>query len=98
MSNTNTQGMSNEQLKALVAKMESDLAAAKEASKVNMSLSIGPKGTVVLRGVASKYGAAYYADTWISIIEMAPKILAFIAANESKLAKKGVPFVPAVKA
>ena len=100
MNATNTQGMSNEALKALVAKMEAELAAAKEANAVAMRITIGPKGTVCVHGIGSKYGVALYQESWGKLAEFMPKVQEFIAANKGKLAVKGVEYVaptPAAK-
>lgn len=88
------ENMSNEQLKALVAKMEAELAAAKAASAVSMKIHIGPKGTVCVTGIGSKYGVALYEESWKKLIEFIPTVKSFIEANSSKLAKKGQVYTP----
>jgi predicted hydrocarbon binding protein len=90
--NANVNGMSNEQLRALLVKMEAELAAAKEASAVAMRITIGPKGTVCVHGIGSKYGVALYQESWGKLAEFMPKVQEFIATNKGKLAVKGVEY------
>ncbi len=80
------QSMTKTQLEAKVAELEAAVAAANKPRK--LSLKVGAKGGVSLYGVNARFPVSLYAQQWERVLAHAPKILAFIVANESELSRK----------
>lgn len=85
--------MSVEELKAYAKQLEAEKA--KASTQVAMTIHIGPKGTLVVNGVGSRYGVALYPESWRKLITFIPNVVAFLDANEGKMAKKGEEYKPA---
>jgi hypothetical protein len=83
--------MTNEELRAEVARLENLLKASKTA---RLSLRVSAKGAVSLYGLG-KFPVTLYSTQWERLITFAGDIKAFIEANRDQLAVKGAPVAEA---
>jgi len=76
-----------EQMKARIAELESQLAARTSGKLV---CKVSEKGAVSIYGL-QRMPVTLYGEQWKRLIEFAPEVSKFIAANQDKLATKGNP-------
>jgi hypothetical protein len=76
--------MSDDELRAELERLRAENEALKAEKKPGLSLKVSQKGAVSLYGLG-RWPVTLYKEQWLSVLEMAEEIRAFIAQNESKL-------------
>jgi hypothetical protein len=79
--------MSEEDLKAELAKLRAENESLKKSSARGISLKVSQKGAVSLYGMG-RFPVTLYKEQWLKILEMADVIKNFISENDSKLKAK----------
>ena len=79
--------MSEEDLKAELAKLKAENEALKKSSARGVSLKVSQKGAVSLYGMG-RFPVTLYKEQWLKILEMADVIKNFISENDSALKAK----------
>ena len=79
--------MSEEDLKAELAKLKAENEALKKSSARGISLKVSQKGAVSLYGMG-RFPVTLYKEQWLKILEMADVIRNFISENDSQLKAK----------
>ncbi len=79
--------MSDEDLKAELERLRSENAALKKGASSGISMKVSEKGAVSIYGMG-RFPVTLYKEQWLKLLDMAPEIRGFIAANEAKLKKK----------
>ena len=79
--------MSNAELAALVAKLQADLAEAKAAKGLSLSLKVSEKGAVSLYGMG-RFPVTLYGSQWERLLNEADTIKAFLVTNAALLSVK----------
>lgn len=82
--------MSDDDLKAEVARLKAENEALKAKEKRGTYLRVSEKGGVSLYGMR-RFPITFYREEWDRILGMADEIRAFISANASALKTKGGP-------
>jgi hypothetical protein len=79
--------MSEEDLKAELAKLKAENEALKKSTARGISLKVSQKGAVSLYGMG-RFPVTLYKEQWLKILEMADVIKNFISENDSALKAK----------
>ena len=79
--------MSEEDLKAELAKLRAENESLKKTSSRGISLKVSQKGAVSLYGMG-RFPVTLYKEQWKTILEMGESIAAFIAENDAQLKAK----------
>jgi ribosome-interacting GTPase 1 len=79
--------MSEEDLKAELAKLKAENEALKKSSARGISLKVSQKGAVSLYGMG-RFPVTLYKEQWLKILEMSDVIRNFITENNSLLKAK----------
>ena len=79
--------MSEEDLKAELAKLRAENESLKKSSARGISLKVSQKGAVSLYGMG-RFPVTLYKEQWLKILEMADVIRNFISENDSQLKAK----------
>jgi hypothetical protein len=79
--------MSEEDLKAELAKLRAENETLKKAGSRGISLKVSQKGAVSLYGMG-RFPVTLYKEQWTKILEMSDVIKAFIADNNAQLKEK----------
>jgi hypothetical protein len=79
--------MSDEDLKAEIARLRAENDKLKNKSVRGVSLKVSEKGGLSLYGMG-RFPVTLYKEQWRKILEMAPEIEAFIQQNDSLLKTK----------
>ena len=79
--------MSEEDLKAELAKLRAENESLKKSSARGISLKVSQKGAVSLYGMG-RFPVTLYKEQWLKILEMADAIKNFISENDSTLKAK----------
>ena len=79
--------MSEEDLKAELAKLRSENEALKKSTARGISLKVSQKGAVSLYGMG-RFPVTLYKEQWLKILEMSDVLRTFIADNNSQLKEK----------
>ena len=79
--------MSEEDLKAELAKLKAENEALKKSSARGVSLKVSQKGAVSLYGMG-RFPVTLYKEQWLKILEMTDVIRNFIKDNDAQLKAK----------
>ena len=79
--------MSEEDLKAELAKLRAENESLKKSSARGISLKVSQKGAVSLYGMG-RFPVTLYKEQWLKILEMSDVIRNFIKENDSALKAK----------
>jgi len=79
--------MSEEDLKAELAKLRAENESLKKSSARGISLKVSQKGAVSLYGMG-RFPVTLYKEQWLKILEMADVIKNFISENDAQLKAK----------
>lgn len=79
--------MSDEDLIAEIERLKKENEELKQRPEPKLSLKVGTKGGVSLYGLG-RFPVTLYKEQWLSILDMADEIRAFIAAHASELKTK----------
>ncbi|MBK5187255.1 MAG: hypothetical protein JJD97_03365 [Gemmatimonadaceae bacterium] len=79
--------MSDEDLRAELARLKEENAALKQSAAKGISMKVSEKGGLSVYGLG-RFPVTLYKEQWTRLIDMADDIRKFIAANESKLKSK----------
>jgi ribosome-interacting GTPase 1 len=79
--------MSEEDLKAELAKLKAENEALKKSSARGISLKVSQKGAVSLYGMG-RFPVTLYKEQWLKILEMSDVIKNFVAENDAQLKAK----------
>jgi hypothetical protein len=79
--------MSDEELKAELERLRSENAALKRGASSRIRIRVSEKGAVSVYGMG-RFPVTLYKEQWLKLLDMAAKIRAFIATNESQLKAK----------
>ena len=79
--------MSEEDLKAELAKLRAENESLKKSSARGISLKVSQKGAVSLYGMG-RFPVTLYKEQWLKILEMSDVIRNFIKENDSTLKAK----------
>ena len=79
--------MSEEDLKAQLAKLQAENDALKKSSARGISLKVSQKGALSLYGMG-RFPVTLYKEQWLKILDMADVVRNFIAENDSQLKAK----------
>jgi hypothetical protein len=79
--------MSDEQMKAELDRLRSENAALKKGASSGVRMKVSEKGAVSIYGMG-RFPVTLYKEQWLKLLDMAPEIRAFIAANEAQLKTK----------
>ncbi|HKA80638.1 MAG TPA: hypothetical protein VKD43_11425 [Xanthobacteraceae bacterium] len=79
--------MSDEQMKAELERLRSENAALKKGASAGVRMKVSEKGAVSVYGMG-RFPVTLYKEQWLRLLDMAPDIRAFIAANEAQLKSK----------
>ncbi|NNN04914.1 MAG: hypothetical protein HKL90_03340 [Elusimicrobia bacterium] len=79
--------MSEEDLKAELAKLKAENEALRKSSASGVSLKVSQKGALSLYGMG-RFPVTLYKEQWLKILEMADGIRNFISENNSQLKEK----------
>lgn len=88
-STSETTVISNDEMLALIAKLQADNARLKAGmtAKNKLGIKVSEKGAVMVLGVR-KFPVTFYAEEWARILAIKDQIEAFIVANKSDLSYK----------
>ena len=79
--------MSDEDLRAEVARLQQENAALKQGAARGISMKVSEKGGLSIYGLG-RFPVTLYKEQWTKLLDMADEIRQFIAANQSKLKSK----------
>ena len=79
--------MSDEQMKAELDRLRSENAALKKGASSGVRMKVSVKGAVSVYGMG-RFPVTLYKEQGLKLLDMAPEIRAFIAANEAQLKTK----------
>jgi hypothetical protein len=79
--------MSDEDLRAEVARLKEENAALKQGAARGISMKVSEKGGLSIYGLG-RFPVTLYKEQWTKLLDMADEIRQFIAANQSKLKSK----------
>jgi hypothetical protein len=79
--------MSDEEMKAELDRLRSENAALKKGASSGVRMKVSEKGAVSVYGMG-RFPVTLYKEQWLKLLDMAPEIRAFIAANEAQLKTK----------
>ena len=79
--------MSEDDLKAELAKLRAENEALKKTSSRGISLKVSQKGALSLYGMG-RFPVTLYKEQWLTILEMGESIKSFIKENDAQLKGK----------
>ena len=79
--------MSEDELKAELAKLRAENEALKKTSSRGISLKVSQKGALSLYGMG-RFPVTLYKEQWLTILEMGESIKSFIQENDAQLKGK----------
>jgi hypothetical protein len=79
--------MSDEDLRAELARLQQENAALKQGAARGVSMKVSEKGGLSVYGLG-RFPVTLYKEQWTRLLDMADEIRQFIAANEGKLKTK----------
>jgi len=79
--------MSDEEMKAELDRLRSENAALKKGASTGVRMKVSEKGAVSVYGMG-RFPVTLYKEQWLKLLDLAPEIRAFIAANEAQLKTK----------
>jgi hypothetical protein len=79
--------MSDEEMKAELDRLRSENAALKKGTSSGVRMKVSEKGAVSVYGMG-RFPVTLYKEQWLKLLDLAPEIRAFIAANEAQLKTK----------
>jgi hypothetical protein len=79
--------MSEEDLKAELARLQAENKSLKESSARGISLKVSQKGAVSLYGMG-RFPVTLYKEQWLKILEMSDVIRNFVKENDAQLKAK----------
>lgn len=79
--------MSDEDMKAELARLRQENEALKKRGSKGMSMKVSEKGALSVYGLG-RFPVTLYKEQWRKLLDMADDIKAFIAENESSLKSK----------
>ena len=79
--------MSEEDLKAELAKLKAENESLKKSSARGISLKVSQKGAVSLYGMG-RFPVTLYKEQWLKILEMSDVVRNFISENDAQLKAK----------
>jgi ribosome-interacting GTPase 1 len=79
--------MSEEDLKAELAKLKAENESLKKSSARGVSLKVSQKGAVSLYGMG-RFPVTLYKEQWLKVLEMSDVIRTFISDNDAQLKAK----------
>jgi hypothetical protein len=79
--------MSDEELRAELARLKEENAALKQGAARGVSMKVSEKGGLSIYGLG-RFPVTLYKEQWTKLLDMADEIRQFIAANQSKLKSK----------
>ena len=79
--------MSDEDLRAELARLQQENAALKQGAARGVSMKVSEKGGLSIYGLG-RFPVTLYKEQWTKLLDMADEIRQFIAANQSKLKSK----------
>jgi hypothetical protein len=79
--------MSDEQMKAELDRLRSENAALKKGASSGVRMKVSEKGAVSVYGMG-RFPVTLYKEQWLKLLDLAPEIRTFIAANEAQLKTK----------
>jgi hypothetical protein len=79
--------MSDEDLRAELARLKEENAALKQGAARGVSMKVSEKGGLSIYGLG-RFPVTLYKEQWTRLLDMADEIRQFIAANQSKLKSK----------
>ena len=80
--------MSDEDLKAELARLRNENAALKKGAAAGISMKVSEKGGLSIYGMG-RFPVTLYKEQWLKLLDMSDDIRKFIAANDAQLKKKG---------
>ena len=80
--------MSDDDMKAELERLRSENAALKKGASAGVRLKVSEKGAVSVYGMG-RFPVTLYMEQWDRLLNYADEIKSFIAANSSKLKRKG---------
>jgi hypothetical protein len=79
--------MSDEDLRAELARLQKENAALKQGAARGVSMKVSEKGGLSIYGLG-RFPVTLYKEQWTKLLDMADEIRTFIAANEGRLKSK----------
>ena len=79
--------MSDEDLRAELARLQQENAALKQGAAKGISMKVSEKGGLSIYGLG-RFPVTLYKEQWTRLLDMAEEIRKFIAANDSALKTK----------
>jgi hypothetical protein len=79
--------MSDEEMKAELDRLRSENAALKKGTSSGVRMKVSEKGAVSVYGMG-RFPVTLYKEQWLKLLDLAPEIRTFIAANEAQLKTK----------
>jgi len=79
--------MSDEDLRAELARLQKENAALKQGAARGISMKVSEKGGLSIYGLG-RFPVTLYKEQWTKLLDMSDDIRQFIAANEGKLKTK----------
>jgi hypothetical protein len=79
--------MSEEDLRAELARLQQENAALKQGAARGISMKVSEKGGLSIYGLG-RFPVTLYKEQWTRLLDMSDEIRQFIAANEGKLKTK----------
>ena len=79
--------MSDEDLKAELARLKAENEALKARTSRGVSMKVSEKGGVSIYGLG-RFPVTLYKEQWVKLLDLADDIRAFIRANDAKLKTK----------
>jgi hypothetical protein len=79
--------MSDEDLRAELARLQQENAALKQGAAKGISMKVSEKGGLSIYGLG-RFPVTLYKEQWTRLLDMADEIRKFIAANDSALKTK----------
>jgi len=79
--------MSDDDLKAELARLRNENAALKKGAASNLRMKVSEKGALSVYGMG-RFPVTLYKEQWSKLLGMADEIRAFIAANDTQLKAK----------
>ena len=80
--------MSDDDLKAELARLRNENAALKKEAATGVTMKVSEKGALSIYGMG-RFPVTLYKEQWLKLLGMSDDIRAFIAANEGQLKTKG---------
>lgn len=79
--------MSDEDLRAELARLQKENAALKQGAARGVSMKVSEKGGLSIYGLG-RFPVTLYKEQWTKLLDMSGEIRQFIAANEGRLKSK----------